>query len=427
MNPSIDVTQNSSLIDTSLEIRLTNLPSCGVVTVKAEMCDNTGTNWESYATFKSDNNGEVNLSTAEPISGTYFCPDVTGLFWSMIPVPNDKPGRRTPLQPLKTKLFLMKEQEVLAATSVIRHMVSPNVDRLPIREQGLVGTFYFHSKREPLPTIIVLGGSEGGLRESNAALLASYGFNTLTLAYFGMEDLPKELINIPLDYIEKAIGWLSDNPNVDASKIGIFGTSKGGELALLSASMFPSIKAVVGYAPSGVVYPGIGESALGVSSWKFKGESFPFAYGEVPKEVIREFKETIDKEEPISWRKTYQYWAEGANQNQAEIPVEAIQGPILLISGGDDQLWPADLLSEKVITRLKEHNHPYFYEHINYPKAGHAFVAPGLPTTQSIVSPFGSGMEILLGGNPKDNAQAQFDAWQSVKVFFNNYLTAATD
>ncbi len=98
-----------------------------------------------------------------------------------------------------------------------------------------------------------------------------------------------------------------------------------------------------------------------------------------------------------------------------------------MISGGDDQLWPADLLSEKVIARLREHNHPYDYEHINFPKAGHSFVAPGLSTTQSVVSPFGNGMQLLLGGNPRDNAQAQFDAWKRVKDFFNKYLINSSD
>lgn len=311
MNPSIYVIQNNSLIDTSLEIRITNLPPCEVVTVKAEMCDNTGTNWESHAEFMSDNRGAINLSTAQPISGTYFSPDISGLFWSMVPISNDKPKRRTPLKPLKTKITLMGEQKVLAGTSVIRDVVSPEVDRFPIRERGLVGTFFCHSKGGPLPTIIVLGGSEGGLREGNAALLASYGFNTLALAYFGIEDLPKELVKIPLDYIENAIGWLGDNPNVDSTKIGIFGTSKGGELALLSSSMCPSIKAVAGYVPSGVVYPGLSQSAPGVSSWQFKGESLPFARGEVPKKVTTELNQAIHRGEPISWRKTYQYWSEG--------------------------------------------------------------------------------------------------------------------
>lgn len=97
-----------------------------------------------------------------------------------------------------------------------------------------------------------------------------------------------------------------------------------------------------------------------------------------------------------------------------------------MISGGDDQLWPADLLSEKVVDRLREHGHPYYYEHINFPKAGHSFVNPGLPTTQSVMSPFGNG-KLLLGGTPKDNSQAQFDAWENVKVFFNKYLAAGAD
>lgn len=420
VKPLFHIRQNSYLIDTSLNIQITNLPPFDIVTLRAEMRDNYGTNWKSSATFKVDSKGEINLATAKPISGTYCPPDVTGLFWSMVPQVNDKQKKRTPLKPLETKLFLMREREVLAVTSIIRNVISPKVDRFPVRERGLVGTFFCHSKSGPLPTVIILGGSEGGLQESNAALLASYGFNTLALAYFGIENLPKELVNIPLDYIEVAIDWLKDNPNVDSKKLGIFGTSKGGELALLSASMFPEIKAVVGYVPSGVVYPGMGQSALGVSSWQFKGVSLPFAYGEVPGEVTKEIKQASHKEEPISWRKTYQSWAEAGEQ--AEIAVEAIQGPVLLISGGDDQLWPADLLSEKVITRLRKYDHPYDYEHINFPKAGHSFVMPGLPTTQSVVSPFGKNMKLLLGGNPQDNSQAQYSAWQSVKAFFNKYL-----
>lgn len=170
----------------------------------------------------------------------------------------------------------MREQEVLTVTSIIRNVVSPKVQRFPLRERGLIGTFFCYSESEPLPTVIVLGGSEGGLRESNAALLASYGFNTLALAYFRIKGLPNELVNIPLEYIENAIDWLKDNPKVDFTKLGIFGTSKGGELALLSASIFPSIKAVVGYVPSGVVYPGIGHSAIVASSWQYKGGSFGY-------------------------------------------------------------------------------------------------------------------------------------------------------
>lgn len=415
MKPTFHIKQRSPLIDTTMEIKITNLPVDERVMLKAEMRDNFGTNWESFAEFISTVEGEIDLAKAQPISGTYDTVDVMGLFWSMIPKVDNELKRRTPLKPLETKLTLLIDGEVLAVTSVIRHVISSDIDRVSIREGGLVGTFFCNSSTGPLPTIIVLGGSEGGLREGNAALLASYGFNTLALAYFGIEDLPKELVEIPLDYIEKAIDWLKDNTKVDFTRLGILGTSKGGELALLSASMFSSIKAVVGYVPSGVIFPGISKSVVG-SSWKYKDEILPFAYGEVPSEVELELDHAREQGKPISWRKVYQSWAEF--EEAAEIPVENIQGSVLLISGGDDQLWPADLLCEKVINRLKEHKHSYTYEHINFPRAGHSIAIPGFPTSQSMVS---SG-KLLLGGTPKDNSQAQFEAWENVKAFFKNEL-----
>src|SRR5699024_7138913 len=108
MKPSFLVTQNSYSISASLEVQITNLPPFDIVTLRAEMRDNFGTNWKSSATFKVDSKGEINLATAKPISGTYCTPDVTGLFWSMVPQVNDKQKKRTPLKPLETKLILMR-------------------------------------------------------------------------------------------------------------------------------------------------------------------------------------------------------------------------------------------------------------------------------------------------------------------------------
>ncbi len=44
-----------------------------------------------------------------------------------------------------------------------------------------------------------------GLWEHAAALLASHGYAALALAYFGVEDVPKDLINIPLEYFGTAL------------------------------------------------------------------------------------------------------------------------------------------------------------------------------------------------------------------------------
>lgn len=417
--PKIHFSSSNILIDSRMEICITGLSPYDVVTLKAEMRDNFGTDWESHARFKADSEGEIDLRTAQPLSGTYSEPDETGLFWSMWPVSNVKSKKRTPLKPLESKLVLMREKELLDVFSLTRHLVSPDVKRFPVREQGLVGTLFYHPGEKSLPTIIVLGGSEGGLHEGNAALLASHGFNTLSLAYFGIEDLPEELVNIPVDYVEKAINWLCNHPNVDSGKLGMIGTSKGGELALLSASMFPAIKAVVGYVPSSVVYPGISQKYTGLSSWSYKGEELPYAKGKIPDKVGDSLGNCIQTGKPLIFRDWYLHLAK--EQTNAEISVENINGSVL-ISGGDDQLWPSNILSDRAIERLKRNKHSHFYKHITYPCAGHYFVAPGMPTTQSDEISFAPGSKMLLGGNPHDIAAAHADAWGRVKGFFEKYL-----
>jgi dienelactone hydrolase len=79
------------------------------------------------------------------------------------------------------------------------------VDRWPVREGGLVGTFFRPSTPGPHPAVIVLGGSDGGLREGSAAVLARQGYATLALAYFGVEGLPPELVEVPVEYFGRAI------------------------------------------------------------------------------------------------------------------------------------------------------------------------------------------------------------------------------
>jgi dienelactone hydrolase len=73
------------------------------------------------------------------------------------------------------------------------------VDRWPVREGGLVGTFFRPSTPGPHPAVIVLGGSDGGLREGSAAVIARQGYATLALAYFGVGPLPPELVEVPVE------------------------------------------------------------------------------------------------------------------------------------------------------------------------------------------------------------------------------------
>ena len=133
-------------------------------------------------------------------------------------------------------------------------MGEAGVVRQPVREGGLVGTLFLPPTEGPCPAVLALGGAGGGLSEGAAESFASEGFAALALAYFGLDGLPRELVEIPLEYFEGAIAWLKRHPEVNAGRVAVVGNSKGGELALLLGATFPrDVGAVVGYAPSAVV------------------------------------------------------------------------------------------------------------------------------------------------------------------------------
>ena len=107
---------------------------------------------------------------------------------------------------------------------------------------------------------------------------------------------------------------------------------------------------------------------------------------------------------------------------QATIPVERIKGPILLVSGEDDRIWPSTLMSEMVMDRLRQNGHPYHFEHLRYKGAGHNVGVPYGPTTATSIRPTASGTVWALGGTAKDNAFANADSWPKVLTFLEKSL-----
>jgi dienelactone hydrolase len=195
---------------------------------------------------------------------------------------------------------------------------------------------------------------------------ASRGIATLALAYFGLEQLPRELKRMPLEYFGRAIRWLSNCKALRQGTSGIAGASRGGELALLIAATYPGIKAVVGR--RGLCRP-VSEVEDSVSAWSYRGCDLPCA---------RFDREAVDwNQKPI--RLTPGFVAslsDAATVSAAEIPVERINGPVLLISGTDDQVWPSSLLANIAVRRLLDRAHPFLVEHACYEGAGHAIMPP---------------------------------------------------
>jgi dienelactone hydrolase len=253
-----------------------------------------------------------------------------------------------------------------------------------------------------------------GSTSAVGSLLAEQGYAALALAYFGLEHLPAQLEEIPLEYFKSAIEWMRSQPSVESNRIGIVGTSKGGEAALLVSATYQEIGAVVAYSPSHVVFQGIDEAwsdaSASKSSWTLDGEPVPFVPFRMDSDCIERYGFYLGL-----------YLASLQDRQAVEravIRVERINGPILLVSGTEDAIWPSSMMCERVVGRLKQHNFRFSLQHLRYDGAGHLLAGPSrLAPARSI-----GARGMALGGTESANAAARDEAWTKVCGFFGAYL-----
>ncbi len=388
-------------LDQPVDVQVAGLKPGQSITVQLSTGDRA-----SSAVFTADDRGAVDLTRHAPVEGSYHGVDPMGLFWSL---------ERTGGKAGPTVLSV----EGVGDRVLERSTLPEGVERQEVRENGLVGTLFApEDDGGDLPGVIVLSGSEGGIHEADAALLAAHGFVTFALGYFGMKGLPENLVDVPIEYFGKAIEYLGER----AGEIGVIGGSRGGELALLIGSTFSQVSAVVSVVGSGVVTQGIGPGAnllqklsYEAASWTLKGEPLPY----LPYYVGEELRAKIVNDEPVPLRLAFDL-TDGIPP-EAEIPVERISGGVLLISSGQDDAWPCVELSEVAMRRLKDHDHRFPYEHVVYPEAGHLIAGPPHRPATDVTYP-GPGVTFSGGGVPHATAHAQADAWKRTVEFLREQL-----
>ena len=241
--------------------------------------------------------------------------------------------------------------------------------------------------------LILLGGSEGGLPNYyDIDKLTGLGYPCFILGYFGTKNTPDRLEMIPMEYFEKEIKDLANRPELKGKKIVVWGGSKGGELALLLASRYKQIKGVIAAVPSSVVFQGLGGKP--VSSWSENGISIPFVpfapydYSKiVNSQYVEVYRLSLEQAEAVS---------------KAAIKVENINGPILLLAGKADTMWPSDQMCKMIIKRLDENKFTHWYKLFSYENAGHTL-----------------NDGYMMGGTSKGNKNAKIDSEQRVLDFLD--------
>lgn len=287
------------------------------------------------------------------------------------------------------------------------------VTKTDVRDGGLYAEFYVPEHQKPLPAVILMGGSEGGLDTMSrmAESFTSNGYAVFVLAYFQELGLPQTLENIPLEYFDKAVAWVKAWPEVDPKRIGAVGGSRGSEAVLLLGSRNKDVHAVMAFAPSGVMWAGLGDDYVHPkAAWTLAGKPLPFANPDGtafkgPAEPMRPmFEGTLAKKAPPA----------------SLIEVEKINGPVLLLSGEADELWPSTPMANSVIERLKEKKFKFAYNHYSYPGAGH-LIFMGDPS--HLPANFNPGVGGLrLGGTPDAYRKAWTDDWPKTLKFFDDAL-----
>lgn len=427
----LTVTPENGLVDEPLAIRADGLRPFTVATVRLLARDMLDRRWESAVAVLADEGGRIDLTTDEPLRGSYSGADPTGLLWSMQPLDQPEiPVFVNPvLAPSTCTVTLEVDDEVVAERQVVRQVIGDGVQRIAV-EEDVRGTLFLPAGEGPHPAVLVLGGSGGAVMEEQAAVLAGHGFAAFALAYYAAPGLPEQLVRVPIEYVEQAVAWLRKHEAVRPDRVAVTGTSRGGELSLLLASRLGEPTAVVAWVPSAFVHSGVhltlDEGSGGIAeapAWTAGGEPLPFLApsGEPPAFA------SVDGQRCLTFAPEYLRQAEAAGpDSDAAIPVERIQGPVLVVSAGRDLTWPSERFGDLVVERLRKNGHPYRVEHLSYPEAGHllGWMVPNDPLHLHAATDPASGITMLLGGSDAADAAARADAWPRAVAFLREWATS---
>lgn len=228
---------------------------------------------------------------------------------------------------------------------------------------GKVDAQLFTGDSERQPLIVAFGGSQGGNTWTEdywgdiRTKFLDQGYAILSIGYFNTEGTSETLDRISLNAIYDTIKSISNNPKINKDKIMLLGTSRGGELVLNLASRYNDFDAVVALVPAHMRFPAASITA-NTSAWTFNGKEL--SYLPIPFSAV--ITSLAGKK-----RKAWEIILENEKSTpEAEIEVEKINCPILLLSAKDDEAWPSHYMCDKIVNRLSNNNYQYYYKHISF-------------------------------------------------------------
>ncbi|XP_072425270.1 acyl-coenzyme A amino acid N-acyltransferase 1-like [Chiloscyllium punctatum] len=410
----LTATPSKSLADEPLDIQAEGLGAEQAVTLRAQVVTDQGQLFASCGQYRADGAGRLVVSQSPSLGGDYEGVAPMGLLWTLSPAPMEQPYLKLSQahltgSPMYIDLCVHSGHsgkttipgQPLAKQRIERWYSKPGLRRIRLREGNIRGSIFIPPGDGPFPGLIDLFGDEGGLIEFRACLLASRGFATLALPYFGFEDLPMTMTDLHLEYFEEAVNYLKKHPKVKGPGIGVIGSSKGGDLALSMITFLPQVVASVCIS---------GCHANTITDLHYKDMRLPSLSYNVDRIIVSD-SGILDMSKTL----------ENPSTNKGSIiPLEKAEGHILFVVGEDDKIWDSKFFASEAIKRLKK-NGKDNYKLLSYPGTGHCIDPPCSPFRPAKIDRL-FGLPVLLGGEAIKHCYAQQDAWEKIQEFLRLHL-----
>ena len=392
-------------------IRVEGLAPGAVITLtSARNLPWAGGHVAASARFKAGADGRVDTGRDAPLAGSYAGVSASGLLWSAQSATGTPPSDGSALIEADTGADRLSLRVPELPRTVETTAVAGFPGALLARPAGVRGR---------LPLLIVLGGSEGGSATARqyAPIFAAQGYAVLGLPYYSpgydptdlVPGLPISFTDIPADRLNAVKAWADQQAGIDASRIGVWGVSKGGEFALIAASRLPWLRAVVGVVPSDVVWEGWGRKGPPTASFTWAGAPLPFVpYLGVEQEFAR-----VARGEPMEMRRPHIAGRAAYPERvpAARIAVEEYAGALMVIGGDDDKVWPSGPMAAAVAENRARMGKGTAL--LRFADAGHALAGPGTDPARPMLGNGGT-----LGGV----AQARLISWAATLNFLERNL-----
>ena len=240
---------------------------------------------------------------------------------------------------------------------------------------------------------LILAGSSGRVDSSRAEMLAGEGVLAESIQWFGGPGQHEGPWEVPIELFLSRVADLAKH----CDRVIVVGTSFGSEAALLTGAYTDQVSAVVAFAPSDVVWTGVSADGRMTSHWTLGGKVLPhvpFIEGWAP------------ASDPPAFVDFYRRCRERFPDEieAAAIPVERIR-EVILVAGGDDQVWPAETQARAIVSRRRDHGRSTVL--ITDPEAGHRTLLPGEPAVTG-------GMRMARGGTEAADRRLGSAAWPHI-------------